>query len=324
MNLRTTRRMFKLVALVGSSVAAGIALPWVRERVWMYFAFCAAIFGVLIVQVLLLRRGERLIAASHAQQSCELVIPLQRTERATAEDYPSKLSAAALCIVLAVAVAVTVAMSFSGLIGADSSGVVVLLINLLMALAAAEGFGWLRDRHDSKLTARIRAGGNGEWEVWLNGVKLGGLPDTAYATIQRAVFRDGSVATEQICNVGHVVVSLLGKVLVGVPLLTFWLGMGLVVCMPERFTDLVDVLSTTNSTLIREEAKQALQLVLVLAIAPFSVLLGMGTRLGFRNCYSDAVGRGVRQHFNTPAEGEVWINRSFQSDESKPLAKGSA
>ena len=186
----------------------------------------------------------------------------------------------------------------------------VLAFNVLTAVAAAVAFGKLFDRYDAKLSARIEAGDQGSWAVRLNGVELGTITDRDYAAMQRTVFRDGRVAVAQLVNIGRVAFVVFDKLVLGVPIVAFWIAIGLLLFVPESYVDLVRELQKLDPSALAVTAKHFLQIGLMFAMVAFGAMATCGYRFGFRNRYSESIGRLLRQHFRTSVVGDLELHRS--------------
>jgi hypothetical protein len=210
-----------------------------------------------------------------------------------------------LRIALAAPLAALIVLSF---IRTDNDWIELTIIAPVLG-ALIFALGWLLDRYDATLTTRMQAIDQGEWEVWLNGIKLGTVTDNDYAAMQQAVLRDSRVAIEQFMNVGEVMIVVLQKLVLGLPVMVFWFGVGSALFAPECYADLARELQKAEPTTVAAAAKRVLQCGMVFGIVTFCWMAVFGHRFGFRPCYSEAVDRILRQRFNTPVEGEIMLCR---------------
>jgi hypothetical protein len=189
------------------------------------------------------------------------------------------------------------------------SGWLGLLSVVVMTVAFNIGFNYLADRHDERLTARVKADQPVMWNVCMNGVKVGKVSDSQYAAMQRMAFRDGRLALTQFLNLGRIALVIVEKLLVAVPLLVFWAAVALAIFSPESYTDMVREFQKAGLTAITSAARSLLQLALSVMFLVVGGMAMMGYRFGFKNHYSEAVNRMLRQHCNTPADGDVQLWR---------------
>ncbi|BBL36039.1 hypothetical protein Nstercoris_02318 (plasmid) [Nitrosomonas stercoris] len=147
------------------------------------------------------------------------------------------------------------------------------------------------------------------WNVYMNGVVIGKVSDAQYAAMQRMAFRDGRTALAQFFNLGRVAFVVVEKLLVTVPFLVFWSAVAIAIFSPESYTDLVRELQKADQAEIMSAMYLFLQAVLVLALGLVCTGFVMGYHYEFRNLYSEAVNRMLRQHCKTPANGDVQLRR---------------
>jgi len=183
-------------------------------------------------------------------------------------------------------------------------------MNAVAMVVCTLAIGWLLDRHDGQLTARIRSTvSQVEWEVALNGIKIGTMKDGEYASMQQAAYRDRRVAGRQLMNLGRVALTMLDKLVLGIPLMAFWLAVLLALLEPGSLGDLVRELQKANPQALTDATKQFLQMGLMFTAPITGVMVLIGYRFGFRNCYVDSVRERIRQHFNMAADGSIAIYR---------------
>ena len=189
-------------------------------------------------------------------------------------------------------------------------------LNAFATVALTVSVGWLIDRFDARLVARMHADASGEWEVLLNGVRLGAISDADYAAIQLAAYRDVRGAMVQVMNIGHVARTLLKAFVVGAPIGAFWLAVGLALWAPDSCLEFVNSLTAADASAIASIAAKLLQTFLFLHLVTAGLMVVLGYRFGFRDCYADEVGKLLCQHFKTPATGEVTLWRLSQRTQS--------
>lgn len=205
---------------------------------------------------------------------------------------------------LSALVGVFAALLFMFLFG-TYSGLPGLLSVVIMTVVLSFGIVYLIDRHDERLTARVNADHPVMWNVYMNGVDVGKVSDSQYAAMQRIVFHDRRIALAQFFNLGHMALVVVEKLFVAVPLLVFWAAVALAIFSPESYTDMAREFQKAESAVITSAALSLLQLSLTVMFIAVGGMVIMGYRFGFRNHYSEAVNRLLRQHCNTPADGAV-------------------
>jgi hypothetical protein len=165
------------------------------------------------------------------------------------------------------------------------------------------GFGIQRVllRSQEAYRRRIKANETTLWDVWVNGVKVGTVTDARYAAIQRHVYLDASHAFAQLLNLGHMAWRVIDKLMLAVPLQLIWITVGLAVFSPQSLT--------LSAAELQQAAKAVFTVVLWLSVITLIIQAALGARFGFKNYYAAAVGRLLRQHCGTPAEGDVHLSR---------------
>ena len=184
--------------------------------------------------------------------------------------------------------------------------------NALAVAAFTVGIGWLVDRLVAGLHARMHADASCEWEAHLNGVTLGAISDADYAAIQLSVYRDVRVALMQAMNFVQVARTVLNGFVFGLPIAAFWIAAGLAVWAPASCIDFVNSMIAADASTIASTTAQFLQVCLVVHLVGFGLMVAVGSRFGYRDCYYNEVGRLLCQHFKTPVTGEVTLWRLAQ------------
>ncbi len=210
-------------------------------------------------------------------------------------------------------VSIIVAVVFTFAFGAYS-GLPSLALTMLLAAIFNIIIGGLADRHDAGLTKRMEADAPITWDVWINDVQVGTVTDAQYAAMQRHAARDGRNAAAQLFNLGKMALSVIDKLMIAVPLTCFWTAIAMAAFSPDTFIQIAQELQTTGPTAITAAVRSFMQVgVLVFAIL-VAMMVAMGLRLGFKNCYAVAVNRMLRRHCNTPVEGDVRLSRQVSGD----------
>ncbi|MGT2460233.1 hypothetical protein ACU4GI_46975 (plasmid) [Cupriavidus basilensis] len=178
-----------------------------------------------------------------------------------------------------------------------------------LTLLISVGFKFLVERYDAGLTQRMLAREPIYWEVWINGVSVGLVSDTQYAAMQQHAYRDGRNALAQVANIGRVALAIAGNLVIVVPLLAFWAAVALAILAPESFASAALQVRIGESGAVATAVGPLLRATFGIAIATLFGIALFGHRFGFKNCFAAAVGRMLRRHCNTPAEGDIRLER---------------
>lgn len=153
----------------------------------------------------------------------------------------------------------------------------------------------LLNHYELALTARIRAHTSQSlWQVRVNDVVVGELTDSAYASIQRAVFFDGGLYVTQLLNAGYVVLRIAAHLWLVIPLAVLWLALSSFIAAAD---------TPTHAVLER--------LTLPVALVAFSVLVGglfaltRGHHFGFVNHFAETYFARLRYAVSCPTDGVV-------------------
>ena len=210
-------------------------------------------------------------------------------------------------------VSIIVAVVFTFVFG-SYSGLPSLALTMLLTVIFNIIIGALADRYDAGLTKRMEADAPITWDVWINDVQVGTVTDAQYAAMKRHAARDGRNAAAQLFNIGQMALSVIDKLMIAVPLTCFWTAIAMAAFSPESFIEIAQELQTSGPAAITTVVRSFMQAgVLVFAIL-VAIMVAMGLRLGFKNCYAVAVNRMLRRHCNTPVEGDVRLSRQISDD----------
>lgn len=153
----------------------------------------------------------------------------------------------------------------------------------------------LLNHYELSLAARICAHTSQSlWQVRVNDVVVGELTDSAYASIQRAVFFDGGLYVTQLLNAGYVALRIASHLWLVIPLAVLWLVL-------SSFITATD--TPTHAVLQR--------LTLPVALVAFSVLVGglftltRGRHFGFVNHFAEAYFARLRYAVSCSTDGAV-------------------
>nr|CAC79177.1 hypothetical protein 25.6 kDa [uncultured bacterium] len=186
-------------------------------------------------------------------------------------------------------------MVLSLVLSAALSGLFVLGVQLLAA------------RHAETYKRRITENKPTTWKVWLNNVPIGTLSDSEYAAVQLEVFQDARPFLGQLANTAHVALTFAGKLLVAVPLFLFWLFVGAAIVTPESCTETLHALQTASTADVQAFVRLLMTTIATAAIIFVGLMIIVGSRFGFKNHFAAAVADRLRERFNTPAQGDVFV-----------------
>lgn len=218
-----------------------------------------------------------------------------------------------LGVAIATVAALAIQVLFGGIKGwVDAVGTVVMTVGIYFALAG------ISKRRESSYAERMEAADPVDLDVRINGVKVGTVSDAQYAAMQRYAYRDMRNAASQLLNVLHMAMVILDKIVIGVPLLVFWGGLALAVFSPNDYTSLVHELQKVTPATLAASSGHLLQVGFGVLMMAFMLMFIFGYRFGFRNHYAEAVERMIRQHCNTPAEGNVQLSRALDMADGAP------
>lgn len=174
-------------------------------------------------------------------------------------------------------------------------------------LIGSIGSAALINRHNRLLSKRMHAS-DGEvitWSVLMNGVDVGTVTDAEYAAIQKYAFNDWHNAATQLFNIGYGVATIFSRLVTLVPFAAFWVATAAIFFAPESF----DVFHETEPSHMILAAKALVNLSITLSIMVIGFMLLIGYKFGFRNVYSDSVGRMVRNHLRVAIEADIVLIR---------------
>jgi hypothetical protein len=162
---------------------------------------------------------------------------------------------------------------------------------------------------DARLARRVRVNAPFAWSVWINDVKVGVISDAEYAAIQCLALHDGSSAVAQLLNVGKVAMVVASRLLVGLTLGMVWSAFALALLEPEAHTVVIRNLLNADPANVTQAMRTLLQYGWLFMVVQAVAIAAMGFRFGFRNHYRAAITTMLRQHFNTPADGDIRLER---------------
>lgn len=184
-----------------------------------------------------------------------------------------------------------------------------LVVSVAMLLVTVLFGHLLFKRVDARLAGRARANAPFAWAVWINDVKVGAIRDAEYAAIQCLALHDGSRAVAQLLNLGKVVTMIACGLLIGLSLGMVWSAIAMALLEPGAHAAVIRNLLNADPAAVAHAMRSLLQYGVLLAVVQLVGMAVMGFRFGFRNHYRAAIATMLRQHFNTPAEGDIRLER---------------
>jgi hypothetical protein len=160
--------------------------------------------------------------------------------------------------------------------------------------------------YDRQLGVRITQPQPWEWMVHVNGVEVGTIRDVDYAAILRKVLRDDYVATAQLASFLKWAIAIAAKTMIYVPVMVFWTLALIAVALPD---ELVPFLQKLSAEWHARPSDGVLLGNIIGVMGVFSVFSAFLTTPARSRCYTQAVNLLIRQHFDTPADGDVWVYR---------------
>lgn len=168
----------------------------------------------------------------------------------------------------------------------------------------------LIDRQNRSFTKRIQSDKVVTWDVFINGVNWGSVTDAQYAAMQQAAFNDWYTAMKQFFVVGRVIQTIIVKLCFFVPFVVFWAAaVTVIVITPESFSEIVQEIQNTTPGEIILTAKSFLKACITFSVITICFLFAIGEQFGFKNAYSDAVTRMIKQQLLILPEGEMRLER---------------
>lgn len=190
---------------------------------------------------------------------------------------------------LKIGVAIPLAFLVADLYG--NGGVTEFLLWAVLAVVFYTAAHLFLSRYVVMLARRI---GQSEAQHWVDvgGVRVGTLSDKEYAMMHLDALRDPRVLAQQIFNIGAFLMQVIGKQLVMIPVLFFWVLVVSALAYPEVIPSLLQALSA-------EGASKGFTMVPLMTLLVTATVWGtfltmvFGVRYGFRNCYAERVQQSV-------------------------------
>lgn len=204
-------------------------------------------------------------------------------------------------LMINIGMAAAAALLFTLLFGTLNNGYGIMHA-LLMTAVFGVAISYMRSRIDAGYEKRINAEATQGWEVQLNGVPVGHIPDQELASIQRRAFQDPAVAIAQGKNLLTVSLILLAVFLVAVPITSFWL---VVSTISQDSGALLAAFNAAPPSEIAAAIIHNLQMSGLVVFAIVSVMPLIGIRFGYQDEYRHAVNELIRTHCKTATVGTI-------------------
>lgn len=160
------------------------------------------------------------------------------------------------------------------------------------------------------LAARMEAKDSFSWDVEVNQVKVGSIPDADYALIRHLVFSDVRVYVAQAANLLRVAFNSFDYCYRAIPLGIFWVGVALAVFSPETISSVLAALQQATPSDMKHAVGTAGTMLAIMMMISVAVHWMFGlSRFGFINRFDEAVGTAVRKHCGVAAEGSIVLSR---------------
>lgn len=177
-------------------------------------------------------------------------------------------------------------------------------------LGAAAAFVTSTERHRLRrnLQLRIDHPADLEWDVVVNNVRVGTLPDAAYAEIEKAVVEDWRVYVAQARNLLRVVGRAADTLVVAIPATLFWLGLAFMFVDPQAATSLVEALrSAPPADIFAAVAQYSSVGAFVIVVAMLLAMMVTSSRGGDENVFQDRIADAVRCRVQAAPVGRVML-----------------
>ncbi|WP_329832913.1 MULTISPECIES: hypothetical protein [Stenotrophomonas] len=161
------------------------------------------------------------------------------------------------------------------------------------------------NRYVAMLAKRVTQSEGESW-VDVGGVRVGVLTDREYAMMHLDALRDPRVLGQQIFNIGAFLFRVASRQLVQIPVLFFWIFIGLALAYPEAIPEMFKALSAEGA----EKGFTVAPLMSALLMTSiWATLFAMvfGVRYGLRNCYAAQVQRSVCRRVGITETTDVFV-----------------
>lgn len=148
------------------------------------------------------------------------------------------------------------------------------------------------------------------WDVRMNGVIVGTIPDSALAELQGDVANDWRNMVEQAANVLQVPIRMVDKFLLVIPAIAFWVILGCALFAPTDLIRMFSAIRDASPHEIHQGVASAFSLFFTVGVVTFMLNWMMtGYAYGLRNVYRDRFLDVLRRRLKVEALGELTISR---------------
>lgn len=165
-------------------------------------------------------------------------------------------------------------------------------------------------RYEKQLDTRIASHNGGPiWQVSINGVTVGEMKDSAYASIRRSIYFDVRVYVRQLLNVTRIFMLMFDRLFVAIPVGVFWLVVASFFLTPESFTAGLATIHSVTPAQAVAAIPMLLSFIFLVSILTLGALLLCGNNIGFVNQFDLACSDKVRREMKSAADGDVSLYR---------------
>lgn len=180
-----------------------------------------------------------------------------------------------------------------------------------VALVLLLGADRLHVQYMRALNARIEAKDGLVWDIEVNQVKVGSIPDATYALIRHRVFSDVRVYIAQVLNLLRVALNSFEYCFRAIPLGLFWIVAALAIFSPETISSMLAELQGATAESIRHAVVSitgSVFTLMIISTVAFHCMFSSSC-FGFINRFDEAVGTAIRKHSGVAAEGSIVLSR---------------
>jgi hypothetical protein len=149
-----------------------------------------------------------------------------------------------------------------------------------------------------------------QWDVELNGVKVGTINDATYAGIRLQLFSDKALYAAQARNLLTLCSNIALKMFTAIPAYSFWFAVLLFLFFPEKCASAWAELQTMSAESVAKFVVDHIPMAIaVLGLAAACVTPFYATSLGFINKFGEATAKALRSRFGVAAPGRFTLTR---------------
>lgn len=193
-----------------------------------------------------------------------------------------------------------------GGVAACVGGVAVGAVGVALGVVLGLGVTTERRRQRAALQARIDNPAPVEWEVVIDRVNVGSLPDAGLAELEKGVLEDWCVYRSQALNLLGTAIRAAQMLAWVVPVALFWVAVAAALVSPEALRGAVGDLGAMTG-LVRAIAHVVLPAAAILWAVLMAVAVGFYPCLGYVNMFSAETARAVRQRVRVEAGGRMML-----------------